>query len=557
MGAIDGQADNRQVAPQARESPDMMKTGVHPLSAAVVGGCLILTGGLATMANVVNAHSNHRLLVQQVQQAAVALSIALPVVQSQLVDAAQVAIDTNGDPVVFQRFVTASLARTGSSTAMSLWQIDGGIARPITSTGTLTLVQQDLDQKFLASVKPGGQLFITSILPGTPARLGFAEMPSGDTAGYVIYGEAPLTPNRRVVMPPTSPFADLQAALYLGPTPTNDSLLEATAQTPIEGHTAQASLPLGNTVVTLVGRSTKPLAGGLSNALAWIVGGAGVVLAIASGWIVEYAIRRRLHAEDLARDNDRLYREQRDIAGTLQHALLPQLPSVAGLDVAARYVAGVAGLEVGGDWYDVIRTDDDRCVFFVGDVSGSGLQAAALMGSLRYAARAYVAQGDSIQTVLVKLSELHDIAEDGHFATVLAGDVDVAGRRVTLVSAGHFAPLLVSDGMTQFLDVPVEPPIGVARISEPHAVTYEVPPNSTVIAFTDGLVERRGESIDEGLARLRDAAGSASDPGEVVETFATDLITDSAPDDTIVLAIRWQDVSAAIPEQAGPALLTA
>jgi hypothetical protein len=543
MGAIDGPPGTRVIA--------MMKAGLRPLSAAVVGGCLVLTGGLATMANVVNEHSNHRLLVQQVQQAAVALSIALPVVQSQLVDAAQVAIDTNGDPVVFQRFITASLARTGSTSAMSLWQIDGGTARPISSTGALTLVERGLDNRFFAGVKPGGQLYITSILPGTPARLGFAEMPTGDAAGYVVYGEALLTPNRRVAIPPTSPFADLKVALYLGPNATSGALLEATDATPIKGHTAQTSLPLGNTVVTLVGASTRPLAGGLSNALAWIVVGAGVVLAIASGWIVEYAIRRRLHAERLAKDNDRLYREQRNIAGTLQHALLPQLPDVRGLDVAARYVAGVAGLEVGGDWYDVIRTDDDRCVFFVGDVSGSGLNAAALMASLRYAARAYIAQGDDIQTVLVKLSELHDIERDQHFATVLAGDIDVAGRRVTLVSAGHFGPLLVSDGMTQFLDVPVEPPIGVARISQPHAVTYEVPPNSTLIAFTDGLVERRDESIDEGLQRLRDAAGSESDPGQVVETLTTGLITDNAPDDTIVLAIRWQAVKA-IPVHEGP-----
>ncbi len=185
------------------------------------------------------------------------MSIALPVVQSQLVDAAQVAIDTNGDPVVFQRFVTASLARTGSSSAMSLWQIDGGTARPITSTGALTLVEQNLDQKFFAGVKPGGQLFITSILPEHPRGSGLREMPTNDGAGYVIYGEAPLTPNREVTIPKTSPFADLKVALYLGPNATNGALLEATDATPIAGHTVQTSLPLGNTVVTLVGASTK------------------------------------------------------------------------------------------------------------------------------------------------------------------------------------------------------------------------------------------------------------------------------------------------------------
>ena len=174
--------------------------------------------------------------------------------------------------------------------------------------------------------------------------------------------------------------------------------------------------------------------------------GVGLALALGSGATVEYALRRRLIAEGLARDNGRLYREQQNIAGYLQHALLPRVPEIDGVEIAARYLAGVVDIDVGGDWYDVISTGVDRCVFFVGDVSGRGLQAATTMASLRYAIRAYTAQGDDVATVLVKLGALLDIEADQQFATVLAGEIDVGRHSVTVVSAGHFMPLVVSDG---------------------------------------------------------------------------------------------------------------
>jgi serine phosphatase RsbU (regulator of sigma subunit) len=226
----------------------------------------------------------------------------------------------------------------------------------------------------------------------------------------------------------------------------------------------------------------------------------------------------------------------------LQHALLPAVPSIDGVQIAARYLAGVAGIDVGGDWYDVIAVDTDRCVFFVGDVSGRGLAAATTMASLRYAVRAYVAQGDDIETVLVKLGELLDIESDHRFATVLAGEVDLAEGRVRLASAGHFLPLLLTAGEAKYVPGPVDPPVGVSTADRLTSVTVDVPPNATLVAFTDGVVERKGEHIDVGLERLRCAANADGLPLEtLVDNLIAALIPDGAHDDAVILAIRRQN----------------
>jgi serine phosphatase RsbU (regulator of sigma subunit) len=334
----------------------------------------------------------------------------------------------------------------------------------------------------------------------------------------------------------------LRVALYLGPKPVNQQLLEATNQTPIGGRTASTALPFGDTVITVVGASKTSLAGGLSGALPWIVLGVGAVLALVSGSIVEFSIRRRLLAEGLAKDNERLYRQQRTIAGTLQHALLPQVPVVTGVEIAARYSSGVADLEVGGDWYDVIYTEQGRCVFFVGDVSGRGLHAATTMASLRYAIRDYTAQGDDIQTVLVKLGPLLEAENDRQFATVLAGEVDLAAHRVTVASAGHFMPLLLAGGTATYIVGPVAPPIGVSHLTEVPTVTFDVPRGATLIAFTDGLIERRDDaSIDTGLDRLRQIVGAHRGGVEdLMDALITELVSDAASDDTVILGMRWQ-----------------
>ena len=187
--------------------------------------------------------------------------------------------------------------------------------------------------------------------------------------------------------------------------------------------------------------------------------------------------------------------------------MLPEtLPEIPGLTVGARYIAGVDDIEIGGDWYDVMPLDGGNVMFVVGDVSGRGLAAGTIMAALRYAIRAYAAQGDDPAAILTKLANLISISDDGHFATVLCGVIDVDGHSVTLANAAHPEPLLIN-GQTSFVSTDIGVPIGV-QAHQPYAsTTIAVPAAATLVVFTDGLVERRGEIIDVGLQRLRETAG--------------------------------------------------
>jgi serine phosphatase RsbU (regulator of sigma subunit) len=283
--------------------------------------------------------------------------------------------------------------------------------------------------------------------------------------------------------------------------------------------------------------------------LPWVLAAAGVVLTLGAAALAEWLIRRRERAEALAAElrkiaaeNARLLADQRTVAATLQHSLLPEaLPEVVGLELGVRYVAGVEGVDIGGDWYDVVTLDDGRLFFVVGDVSGRGLRAATVMASLRYAIRAYAAQGDDPATVLTKLTKLLSVARDGAFATVLCGIIDVERHEATIASAGHPYPLLVTNGSTEFVPTRNGVPVGVTGTEPYESVTASIPANATLLAFTDGLVERRGEALDVGFQRLRDSSAGANGS---LEDLLTRVVHDAehagTQDDTAVLGIRWQ-----------------
>jgi serine phosphatase RsbU (regulator of sigma subunit) len=244
--------------------------------------------------------------------------------------------------------------------------------------------------------------------------------------------------------------------------------------------------------------------------------------------------------ETTAEENRRLYSEQRGIAETLQRALLPaSLPHLPGLQVGARYEAGAEGVEIGGDWYDAIELGDDRLLLVVGDVSGKGLGAAAAMAALRFAIHAYAAEGDEPAAFLPKLSRLISVHEDKHLATVLCAVVTARARQVTITNAGHLPPLMIAERDSSFVEAPVGLPVGIDRAAQYSSVTVSAPPGATFLAFTDGLVERRGESIEIGLERLRSHVSSNHVPlDQLLATVLDDLRHDAA-DDTAVAGIRW------------------
>jgi serine phosphatase RsbU (regulator of sigma subunit) len=336
----------------------------------------------------------------------------------------------------------------------------------------------------------------------------------------------------------------LDYALYLGRSTQASNLLEASSnQFPLTGRRAQVSVPFGDTVITLVATPNQELGGTLLARLPWIVLIAGALLALLAAVVTDYLVRRRRQAEWLASENRRMYSEQRSIAEVLQHALLPQVvPEIAGVETAIRYVAGSEGTDVGGDWYDVIPLDDTHFLFVLGDVSGRGVEAATIMARLHFAIRAYAVQGDPPAEILDKLGMVLDIDHDRSFATVLCALVDVPGRVISVVNAGHPPLLLLSRETAEFVSTTVFPPVGVRDGPAYQATEIVVPPKATVVAFTDGLVERRGESIDVSLERLRSLmSGSTLELDDLVSQILNQSASAEYSDDTAILAVRWKN----------------
>jgi serine phosphatase RsbU (regulator of sigma subunit) len=160
---------------------------------------------------------------------------------------------------------------------------------------------------------------------------------------------------------------------------------------------------------------------------------------------------------------------------------------------------------------------------------------------LRYAIRGYAVQGDAPPTILTKLSHLVSVNRDGHFATVLCGVLDVEANQVTFASAGHPPPLLLTDDASYFVETFNGVPIGVALEAPYRPTTITLPARATLLAYTDGLVERRREDLDVGFERLR-AAAAASRNGsldDLLTAVLRDVTPDGSPDDTAILGLQW------------------
>jgi serine phosphatase RsbU (regulator of sigma subunit) len=208
----------------------------------------------------------------------------------------------------------------------------------------------------------------------------------------------------------------------------------------------------------------------------------------------------------VALDNALLYGNSRRVGIALQRSLLPgSLPQVDGVGLAARYLPGVEGIEVGGDFYVAHELADGRLLVGIGDVMGRGVQAAATMGQLRSVLLTLAYGGDPPEAVLDRLASLVDDLLDLQMATVLLGVYDPARRRLRIASAGHPPPLLAPlDEEPRFLDVVPGPPLGAGPADHP-ALEVDVPDGATIVLYTDGVVERRGESLGDGMERLRRA----------------------------------------------------
>jgi serine phosphatase RsbU (regulator of sigma subunit)/CheY-like chemotaxis protein/anti-sigma regulatory factor (Ser/Thr protein kinase) len=245
----------------------------------------------------------------------------------------------------------------------------------------------------------------------------------------------------------------------------------------------------------------------------------------------------------IAIDHVQRFAHGRQLVETLQRSLLPnRLPHHPRLELAARYLPSGLAPQIGGDWYDAIELDRDRTAVMIGDVVGHGVRAATTMSELRNALRAFAVEGHSPGRALHQLDRVvHATFGPGMIATVLFLIIDASKGTVSLSRAGHPPPALrTAAGEIRYLETGSTLPLGIDDRVKADEAEYVVNPGDTLLLFTDGLVERRRESINTGFDRLRDAFTNApSDVEELCDYILERTVSEQAShDDIAVLAVR-------------------
>jgi PAS domain S-box-containing protein len=239
-------------------------------------------------------------------------------------------------------------------------------------------------------------------------------------------------------------------------------------------------------------------------------------------------------------DNARLYTREHHAAVTLQRSLLPRdIPPVPGLDIAYRYQPASRAAEVGGDWFDVIPLGNGQTALVVGDVTGHGIHAAAIMGQLRTTTATLARLGCPPEEIMAQLGGVVAGHGDEAGATCLYAVYDPASRRCRLASAGHPPPALRYPGGTaEILDLPAGLLLGVGSGRYP-VTDIDLPSSSVLALYTDGLVEQPGQDIGTGMSRL--ARALAAGPARSLHPLCDRVLASLAPcarDDIALLLAR-------------------
>jgi GAF domain-containing protein len=272
----------------------------------------------------------------------------------------------------------------------------------------------------------------------------------------------------------------------------------------------------------------------------------GAITLLRAGATRRYGPAELAIAEDLGRragtaiDNARLYRQTQDVALQLQRAVLPDnLPLIEGWEIAVHYSPG-GDAEVGGDFYDAIPLANGRLAIFIGDVVGHGVAAAAAMAQMRAAIRAYLSIDPRPGVVVAKLDEMFVRLPISRLVSLVYAILDPETGELTVVNAGHYPPLLVApNGTARLAQSAPQRPLGAG--SDVRAATvWQLEKGETVLLYTDGLIERRGEIIDVGLNRLSSNAATLTD--DRLQSGLAELIErlhyDKGDDDITAVAVR-------------------
>jgi PAS domain-containing protein/anti-sigma regulatory factor (Ser/Thr protein kinase) len=236
---------------------------------------------------------------------------------------------------------------------------------------------------------------------------------------------------------------------------------------------------------------------------------------------------------------------EQELATMLQRSLLPRrLPELAGGTAVARYLPARRGLQVGGDWYDVIALSEDRVALVIGDVQGHSAGAATIMGQMRTAVRAYAVEGHPPDVVVSHANRLLVGMETDLFATCCYAELDMDEGTILFVRAGHLSPLVRHpDGSTEEVQVEGGPPLGILAEAAFPMTSVALAPGTVLALVTDGLVEAADLPLDEGMLRTRAALAAAepADPGRMADELLGDI--GRREDDVALLLLRYDGMT--------------
>lgn len=528
---------------RAGQLPEDRRRGLrslHAVALALLVVLLAVTAGVAVATRTLVADQESRLLRERATEIDLVLSTTVTSISDQLAGLTHVA---RIDP---SQFAAEARATGGSTSATQTWavlrQAAGGAWEVVDHAGPGLHDGQVLTGEqagAAARAEASGNLTATPIIgSGSTRSLGLARPAA---PGVVVYRLAALGPVRAPAQASTAPFSDLRVVLWAAPRPEPGQVVVATTSDTVLDRDARY-LPLRVGASTwLVGVETRtPLVGTVAHFAPWAVVLAGLAGSLLVFLLVNSVLRRR--DEVVAR-----YRAEHDFAEALQRRLLPAIPALAGLDVSSRYVAASDGQQVGGDWFDVFPLPSDCAAVVIGDVMGHDVEAAAAMSQLRSALRAYALEGGSPASVLERLDRMADRVGLVPLATVVYGVIGPAGpdgsRALEWANAGHLPPLVRRPGgRVEGLAGGSSPLIGAPGPHTRSEASTVLEPGSTLLLYTDGLVETRGGDLTDAIRRLEDAVASEPDGSteDLCEAVLASHIGDDRRDDIALMAVRVQ-----------------
>ncbi|HVX68132.1 MAG TPA: PP2C family protein-serine/threonine phosphatase [Mycobacteriales bacterium] len=519
------------------------------LSAASLMLLLVVTGVVTLTVHRAVHKQESRLLKERANEVSLVLKEAVDSLSSQLETVGRVMQVTSESPAAFRRASAALVNGSKGSATLVLLRQTGQGYRVALVNGPAYRVGQMLAGSVSATLDRAG--VAGAVLPtqimGTGANrtLGVALGPPIAPTGTVLYLQLTLGPLSPPQDAQSAPFHELDTALYDAPTPVpSQALVASRTDLPLRGRVQTVTVKAGATRWALQVRAIHPLVGSTTANAAWLSLGGGILLSILIATVLEVETRRRRSA--LA-----LYRTEHQIAEGLQRSLLPILPEIDGLEVAARYLAGSTAQEVGGDWYDAFELEGGHVGIAVGDVLGHDIEAAVLMSRVQTALRAHAIVGEHPADVLDRLNHLVASLNTDRLVTVFYGVLGPAGddgeRQLTFANAGHPPPLLhTAGGGVVELDDAVSLLLGAPELDAGPRSQHSLPVRrgSTLLLYTDGLVEVPGESLTEliGDLKLATAAVAAdSGPEEICDRVLESMRPTARGDDVAMLVVRLSE----------------